>query len=163
MFSNDFRYAPAIIHSNLTEHFEGTSQEKKELNDIIDEWNRKSSISNLCTHWEKKRPSSSSLSGNLLFLLYNCECLSTHQADLDLLLSSYLPQIVILTGVGSLIHRLPLMPNYYWLSQKGTNAFGGVAILIHQSLKSKIVLKIENLLLIEIDVLSSTILVGAPM
>ncbi|CAF3901329.1 unnamed protein product [Rotaria sp. Silwood1] len=127
---------------------------------MIDEWNSRVSISNLCTIWKKQRPPNS-LSENLLFLLYNCECLSTHQADLDILLSSYLPQIVILTGVGSLIRNLPLLPNYYWLSQKGTNSFGGVAILIHHSLKSAIVYTDENFLLAEIDILSSKILVGA--
>lgn len=158
--NNTFKYAPATIDSKVTDHFDGTPQEKKELNSIIDEWNRRTSISNLCTYWEKQRPLSSS-SENLLFLLYNCECLSTHLTDLDLLLSSYSPQTIILTGVGSLIRKLPRIPNYYWLSQKGTNAFGGVAILIHQSIKSKIVFKIENFLLVEMDVLSSTILVGA--
>ncbi|CAF3333632.1 unnamed protein product [Rotaria socialis] len=127
---------------------------------MIDEWNGRVSISTLCTNWEKQRPFNL-LSENILFLLYNCECLSTHQADLDILISSYLPQIVILTGVGSLISNLPLLPNYYWLSQKGTNSFGGVAILIHHSLNSTIVYTVENFLLAEIDILSSKILVGA--
>jgi hypothetical protein len=112
MYNNEFKYAPPIIDLKLTKHFEGTSQEKKELFSIVDEWNRRTSISNLCTYWEKQRPLSSSPE-NIFFLLYNCECLRTHQADLDLLLSSYLPQVVILIGVRSLIHKLPLLPNHY--------------------------------------------------
>ncbi|CAF2011208.1 unnamed protein product [Rotaria magnacalcarata] len=140
----------------LVEH----PKKKKELYSMIHEWNRRVSISTLCTIWEKQRPSKL-LSENILFLLYNCECLSTHQADLDILISSYLPQIVILTGIGSLIGNLPLLPNYYWLSQKGTNSFGGVAMLIHHSIKCTIVYTVENFLLAEIDILSSKILVGA--
>ncbi|CAF4111994.1 unnamed protein product [Rotaria magnacalcarata] len=160
MYKVDFRYSPATIDFSFCNTFSRTSQEKKELYSMIHEWNRRVSISTLCTIWEKQRPSKL-LSENILFLLYNCECLSTHQADLDILISSYLPHIVILTGIGSLIGNLPLLPNYYWLSQKGTNSFGGVAILIHHSIKCTIVYTVENFLLAEIDILSSKILVGA--
>jgi hypothetical protein len=160
MYNQNFKYAPATIDLNLSENFYGTSLEKKELVSMIDEWNGRISVSNLCTYWKKQRPMSSS-SENLLFLLYNCECLSTHQTDLDLLLSSYHPQVLILIGVGSLIRKLPSIPNYYWLSQIGTNAFGGVALLIHQSLKSNIVYKIENFLMVEIEIISSKVLIGA--
>lgn len=114
----------------------------------------------LCKSWKKERPIFCTTK-NIFFLLYNCEYLSTHQTDLDVLLFSYSPQKVILTGVGSLIRKLLLLPNYYWISQKGSNSFGGVAILIHNSLKSKTVHSALNFLLIEIDIVPSPILVGA--
>ncbi|CAF4356351.1 unnamed protein product, partial [Rotaria magnacalcarata] len=44
---------------------------------------------------------------------------------------------------------------------KGTNAFGGVAIIIHNSLKTKTIVQAPNFILIELTVLSETILIGA--
>ncbi|CAF3974122.1 unnamed protein product [Rotaria magnacalcarata] len=90
---------------------------------------------------EKERPTIEYQALNLL--LFNIQCLSTHIADLDFLISTYIPQICILTGV------------------EGTNAFGGVAIIIHNSLKTKTIVQAPNFILIELTVLSESILIGA--
>ncbi|UJR06879.1 hypothetical protein I4U23_011168 [Adineta vaga] len=50
-----------------------------------------------------------------------------------------------------MVNKLPYILNYYWHSQKGTNSFGGVAILLHSSLKSKIIDKTEHFLAIELE------------
>ena len=95
---------------SLVDNFSGSADEKKLVFNILNEWNNQATLLNLCKLWEKKRPESET--DNLLFLLYNCECLSTHLSDLDILLSTYLPHIVILTGVGSQIRKMPSVPNY---------------------------------------------------
>ncbi len=107
---------------NCSNNFQGTQKEKRILNDMIKEWNERVCVSQLCEKWNKERPICQI--ENLLIVLYNCQCLSTHKNDLDLILNMYTPQIIVLTGVGSLIHSLPNIPHYYWHSQKGTNSFG---------------------------------------
>ncbi|CAF4989572.1 unnamed protein product, partial [Rotaria socialis] len=144
---------------NVCDLFIGTNSERRQLSKIIEEWNTKSSISSISKEWRKKRPNAST--ENLSIILYNCECLSTHIADLDILLSVYTPQIFILTGVGSSIKNLPKMTSYYWISQEGTNSFGGVAMLIHNTLKTKITMQQSDFLLIELDILPKPIFVGA--
>ncbi|CAF1147274.1 unnamed protein product [Rotaria magnacalcarata] len=113
----------------------------------------------ICKQWKKERPTIEYQSLNLL--LFNIQCLSTHIADLDFLISTYIPQICILTGVGSKIKNPPNIPFYNWICQEGTNAFGGVAIIIHNSLKTKTIVQAPNFILIELTVLSETILIGA--
>ncbi|CAF4248360.1 unnamed protein product, partial [Rotaria socialis] len=98
---------------------------------------------------------------NLSIILYNCQCLSTHIADLDILLTTYTPQILILTGVGSKIKQLPKISGYYWISQEGDNAFGGVAILFHKTLKTKLITQKTDFLLVELDILPKPIQLGA--
>jgi hypothetical protein len=56
---------------------------------------------------------------------------------------------------------MPSVPNYYWHNQKGSNSFGGVSILLHNSIKSKVIHAVENFLLVELNLATSTILVGA--
>jgi hypothetical protein len=129
------------------------------LNAILNEWNSRSSLSCISKQWHKDGPIASS--ENLFLILYNCQCLSTHIADLDILLSTYTPQICILTGVGSKIKNLPKLASYFWISQKGTNSFGGVAILLHDSLKAKVITQQLDFLLIELDILPKPILLGA--
>ena len=113
---------------------------------------------NCVNHGKKIRPRNES--ENLIVLLYNCECLSTHLSDLDILLSVYLPHVVILTGVGSQIRKMPSVPNYYWHKQEGSNSFGGVAILVHNSIKTKVIHSVENFLLVDLNVTISSILIG---
>jgi hypothetical protein len=115
--------------------FEGTRTEKSMLLKILVEWNGRSSLSSISKQWSKVRPIASIQ--NLSLILYNCQCLNTHIADLDILLSTYTPQIYILTSVGSKIKNLPKMTSYYWISQEGTNSFKGVAILLHDTLKNQ--------------------------
>ena len=56
---------------------------------------------------------------------------------------------------------MPSAPHYYWHTQKGTNAFGGVAILVHNSIKIKVIHSIDNFPLVKLNVAMSSILVGA--
>jgi hypothetical protein len=107
------------------------------LLEIVKEWNSRSSLSSISKQWHKDRPIASNV--NLSIILYNCQCLSTHIADLDILLSTYTPQICLLTGVGSKIRNLPKISSYYWISQEGINSFGGVSMLFHDTLKTKVI------------------------
>ncbi|CAF2975346.1 unnamed protein product [Rotaria socialis] len=113
----------------------------------------------ICKQWKKERPTIEYQALNLL--LFNIQCLSTHIADLDFIVSTYIPQICILTGVGSKIKNPPNIPLYNWICQEGTNAFGGVAIIIHNSLKTKTIVQAPNFILIELTVLSESILISA--
>ncbi|CAM4791024.1 unnamed protein product [Rotaria magnacalcarata] len=55
---------------------------------------------------------------------------------------------------------MPKIPSYYWESVEDSNSFGGVAILLHQSLSSKIIEKQENFLMLEIETENEKILLG---
>lgn len=66
---------------------------------------------------KKDRPVESD--DDLNIILYNCQYLSTHIADIDILLSTDTPQIIILAGVGSKKNSLPKILGYYWISLKG--------------------------------------------
>jgi hypothetical protein len=56
---------------------------------------------------------------------------------------------------------MPYVPNYYWHKQKGSNTFGGIAILVHNSIKTKVIYAVDNFLLIKLSVMTSSILIGA--
>ncbi|CAF4750800.1 unnamed protein product [Rotaria socialis] len=126
---------------------------------MLEEWNCRVSLSSISKKWHKDRPVATN--ENLSLILYNCQCLSTHIADIDILLSTHIPQLLILTGVGSKIRNLPKIASYYWISQEGTNSFGGVAILLHDTLKTKVITREFDFLLIELDILPKPILLGA--
>ena len=158
MYNQDFKYSSPVVNMNMIDQFEGTRSEKDELISIVNEWNVRESMSSLCTLWKKERPIDTS--ENLLILLYNCQSLRTHFIDLDILVSSYLPQIVVLTGIGKETSRLNTISQYQWESSPGDNSFGGVAILIHRSISSKIVEKDTNLVILEIETSNDKLLIG---
>ena len=155
----DFKYSEPEINAESINQFTGTPSEKQMFSSLLYEWNSRRSISEMCVSWSKERRETSI--ENLIIVLWNCEGLRTHGHDLDELLSSHKPHLCILTGVGSQIRKLPAIPNYYWQSQEGTNSFGGVAILIHHKLKSSVIDREENCLLIELELLNNKLLLGA--
>ncbi|CAF3156341.1 unnamed protein product [Rotaria socialis] len=146
------------LMAQIAGNFNGSLKEKNTLSEIINEWNSRTSISQLCEQWKKTPPKS--LKQNLLLLLYNVESLNTHVADVDILLSSYNPHICILTGVGAGIKKNFTFPNYHVIAQTGTNSFGGVIILHHQNIKCKITDKEPNFILIEILLSKESIYIG---
>jgi hypothetical protein len=159
MNSQRTRHADPYIEDNNIDNYHGTVNEKKILKEIWTEWNSRISDFDICKQWKKERPATEDESLNIL--LFNIQCLSTHIADLDFLIATYTPQICILTGVGSKIKNPPHIPFYNWICQEGTNSFGGVAMIIHNSLKTKIVSQASNFILIEVTVLSESVLIGA--
>ncbi|CAF1501089.1 unnamed protein product [Rotaria magnacalcarata] len=146
------------LMAQIAGNFNGSLKEKSTLSEIVDEWNSRTSITQLCEQWKKTPPNS--LKQNLLLLLYNVESLNTHVADVDILLSSYNPHICILTGVGAGIKKNFTFPNYHVIKQTGTNSFGGVIILHHQDIKCKVADKESNFILIEILLSNESIYVG---
>ncbi|CAF3172769.1 unnamed protein product [Rotaria socialis] len=88
-------------------------------------------------------------------------CLSTHITDIDILLSTHTPQIIILTGVGSQVNNLPKISGYYWISQNGANSFGGVAFLLHDTIKAKTINQKLDFIIIELNIQPKPILLGA--
>lgn len=154
-----FHFSSPFVNTKLVDSFTGTKAEKKLLTEMVNEWNCKVSISNISQQWKKDRPTE--MEENLTIILYNCQCLSTHIADIDILLSTYTPQILILTGVGSKINNLPKISKYHWISQKGANSFGGVAFLLHDTIKAKVINQELDFLIIEINLHPKPILLGA--
>ncbi|CAF4648413.1 unnamed protein product, partial [Rotaria sp. Silwood2] len=75
--------------------------------------------------------------------------------------ATYNPQICIWTGVGAGIKNPPQIPFYNWVCQEGTDSFGGVAMIVHNSLKTKTALQTPNFILIELTVLTESVLIGA--
>lgn len=157
--NHNFHFSSPFVNMCVCDSFIGTRTEKNNLLNIINEWNNRISSSDINRKWHKERPIP--ISVNFSIILYNCQCLSTHIADLDILISTYTPQICILTGVGSKIKDLAKQNSYYWLSQTGDNAFRGVAMLIHKSIETKIIKKRNNYLLVEVNVKPKAIIVGA--
>ncbi|CAF3697342.1 unnamed protein product [Rotaria socialis] len=158
ILSSNLEAFQCIITKPVAGNFNGSLKEKNTLSEIINEWNSRTSISQLCEQWKKTPPKS--LKQNLLLLLYNVESLNTHVADVDILLSSYKPHICILTGVGAGIKKNFTFPNYHVIAQTGTNSFGGVIILHHQNIKCKITDKEPNFILIEILLSKESIYIG---
>ncbi|CAF3458508.1 unnamed protein product [Rotaria socialis] len=130
----NFNFSSPIVNKNVADSFESTKTEK-DRPDVTNE--------------------------NLSLIIYNCQCLSTHIADIDILLSIHIPQLLILTGVGSKIRNLPKITSYHWISQEGINSFGEVAILLHDTLKTKVITRELDFLMVELDILPRSILLGA--
>lgn len=57
--------------------------------------------------------------------------------------------------------NLPKIPFYHWVSQEGTNSFGGVAILLNDTIREKTIEKQQNFILVEIEIDPKPILIGA--
>ncbi|CAF4556851.1 unnamed protein product [Rotaria sp. Silwood2] len=159
MNNQRIRYADPYIENNNIDNYHGTVNEKKILKEIWKEWNSRISDFDICKQWQKERPTAEYEPLNLL--LFNIQCLSTHIADLDFLIATYNPQICIWTGVGAGIKNPPQIPFYNWVCQEGTDSFGGVAMIVHNSLKTKTALQTPNFILIELTVLTESVLIGA--
>jgi hypothetical protein len=122
--NNFFSYSDSFLHPSLCDDFPGTPQEKSSLLEMITEWNKRLCISDLCKQWKKDRPLHD-ITSSLSILLFNVEGLSTHTADVDLLLNDNKPHICILTGVGAAARKLPEFLGYSGISQIGiTNTPG---------------------------------------
>jgi hypothetical protein len=93
--------------------------------------------------------------------LFHVECWNTHTTDVDIVITVHKPHICILTGVGPATKSRPTFSGYTEISQKGTNSFGGVAIIYQNFLKCKVVEKDMNFLLVEVEVSNENVLVGA--
>ena len=123
------------------------------------EWNTRISVLKMCRSWRKERPIHPF--HNLLFLVYNVEGLSTHLADIDILLSMCRPHICILSEVGAAIKNLPSCLGYQGLAQAGSNSFGGVANLNANGMKCQVVERNVNLSVIETTVTGEKLKIGA--
>jgi uncharacterized protein (UPF0147 family) len=160
MANSVFRYSSPYLNDADSDTFTGTQKEKQILKQITNEWNTRTCMSDLNKSWCKAKPITKD--PNLLFLLYNVNSLNSHIADMDILINNHTPQICILTEIGKTVMRkLPNFPNYHLLAQEGTNSFGGVAILIHQSIKYKEISRELNFLLVEIETNPIPTLIGA--
>ena len=81
-------------------------------------------------------------------------------SDLGFLLSSYLPHVFILAGVGKMIRDLKPILYYKWFAQEGGIGFGGFAILVHQKLDCVVEDRLENFLLLRIEILRKKLYIG---
>ncbi|CAF5015348.1 unnamed protein product, partial [Rotaria magnacalcarata] len=84
----------------------------------------------------------------------------THQSSLQQLLNKQKLALNSALRVGKQLRNMPKIPSFYWESVEGSNSFGGVAILLHQSISSKIIEKQENFLMLEIETENEKILLG---
>jgi hypothetical protein len=159
MNNQTIRYADPYIKHNNIDKYEGTVKEKNILKKMFSEWNNRISDFDICKQWKKEKLVTEYEPLNIL--LFNIQCLSTHIPDLDILIAKFTPQICILTGVSIQIKKPPNIPFYNWICQEGTNSYGGVAMIIHNALKTKIILQVPNYILIELSILSESILIGA--
>lgn len=159
--NNDFFYfsQPSVSFS-VCDSYPGTPYEKDLLLDMIKEWNTRTCISDLSNKWKKERPTTTQ-NLNLEIILFNVECLNTHITDVGILLTEHKPHVCILTGVGTATKNLPTFPGYKGISQKGTNSFGGVAILFQNFLQYKIIEKDSNFILVELETSNETVIIGA--
>jgi hypothetical protein len=159
MNSNEIEQCMMHLHPVEINDFNGTDVEKDTLFSIFCEWNSNLWVSDLCEQWVKVRPESPI--EHLTLLVWNCEGLSTHMTDFDMLLSSYSPHLFLLSGVGKQLRKLPPVPNFRWFSSKGTNSFGGVGILVHQKLRASLIEEAVNFILIQIEILNEKIFIAS--
>lgn len=159
MNSKPFLFSSPCIPTLLPTSFSGSPREKKDMEQIIDEWNMRACVSTLCRTWTKKRPANTAQ--NMLFVVYNVQGLNTHITDLDVLINTHTPHICVLTGVGTATKKPPHIPGYTLLAQAGENAFGGVALLHRSSMKCKEIARESNLIIVETDVGKSPLRIGA--
>ena len=78
-------------------------------------------------------------------------------SDFDFLLSSYLPHVFILAGLGKMIRDLKTILPYQWFAQEGSSGF---AILVHQKLDYVVEDRLENFLLLQIEILRKKLSIG---
>ena len=162
MNGKNFRYCTPFISSVNLQNFVGFEKEKQVLQEIVNEWNTKTSMSDLIMNWKKPKEANNNNNSNLLFVVYNVNSLSSHITDLDLLLNNHSPHICILSEIGKAsIKKMPSFLNYKLIAQEGTNSFGGVAILIHKSIPFKVVSSEPNFLLIDVETTLDPVLIGA--
>jgi hypothetical protein len=161
MSKQSFFFADPLVSPSICHSFSGPPHEKQILSNMINEWNSRICISDLSKKWKKERPLQNNTKSNLLILLFNVECLNTHITDVDMLLAMHKPHMCILTGVGTATKSLPIFPGYTGISQAGTNAFGGVAILYQNFLKCKVIDKDLNFLPTEVETSNESVLIGA--
>jgi hypothetical protein len=88
MSSNVFRYSLPYVKDEAIHSFIGSSREKSEVTQIIEEWNSRTCMSDLFKQWRKIRPKNTNF--NLLFLLYNVNSLNNYTADIDIILITLL-------------------------------------------------------------------------
>ena len=69
IMNNNFYFYSPFINPDYVTLFVGSSDEKSCLNDIFNEWNRKSSLSNLSVNCHKERPTNKNI--NLSIVLFN--------------------------------------------------------------------------------------------
>jgi hypothetical protein len=158
--SSPFVFSDPLIHPSVCETFSGTAHEKDTMYEMIDEWNARSSVTDLCKRWKKDRPAVR-YDASLLIILFNVEGLRTHVTDVDILLNKYKPHVAVLTGVGAAARNMITFPGYKAYSQPGTNAFGGVAILYQEHIICKIIKREANFLLTELQTPIEPLLLGA--
>ena len=146
-------------HQGLLYFETDISREKQELKQIIYEWNSRTCVTDLFNSWTKRKPKTED--SNLSFLLYNVSSLRSHITDMDIIISNHAPKICFLTEIGeTALKILPQFPDYRLLVQEGTNSFGGVGLLIHNSIKYKEAVRDLNFLMVEIETTPIASLVG---
>lgn len=160
MNKSSFHFFDPSIPPSLCDTFSGPPRDKQTLLNMVEEWNSRLCVSDLCKRWKKDRPDQNKKS-NLLILLFNVEGLNTHVADVDLLLNKYKPHICVLTGVGAAAKKLPEFAGYTGVAQIGTNSFGGVAFLYQKHLKCEILERERNYLSIELQTPLEKLIIGA--
>jgi hypothetical protein len=96
MNKNSFHYADPFVSPSICDSFSCLPHEKTILLEMINEWNSRVCVSDLCKKWKKDRPVQVKNS-NLTILLFNVQSLNTRIDEVDLLLNENKPHICILT------------------------------------------------------------------
>ena len=107
------------------------------LSVIVNEWFFYPTLSSIFNHWKSfARVYTPSISSELQILLFNVRGLAERWEEVLLLLDKYRVDVIILTEIGSIETSLvrQIFLNYKCFQQKGDNAWGGVMMLIKNSL-----------------------------
>ncbi len=70
MDSHEFRYSAPTINEEIIQSYNGPEKDKLELKMLIEEWNNRVCLSDLCKRWKKEKPDNSKY--NLLFFAIQC-------------------------------------------------------------------------------------------
>ena len=136
-----------------------TRAEDNILEAVIQEWSNAPSLDALLGNWSDYRDKSMTLMNscqNIAFLLVNVASLKRYLVEVFNLIHSTAAPIIILTGThhdDATVKRFSSHTfNYNVFTSKGTNAFGGVLVAVHKSIKCRrcVEFNADNLIVLEL-------------
>jgi hypothetical protein len=145
-------YKPNHKQSYLIRTDQLTKYEENIFQEVIREWTDTPTLNLLLEKWSNYRDKTLSMlniNDNISIVLLNVSSLNRYLIDIFSLIDSYSPPIIILNGThhddNSIKQFTSHFFNYNVFSIEGSNAFGGVLVAVHKSIRSQRVLKFDNI------------------
>ncbi len=157
--SKPFSYCPSFL-SRPTDHFclFDSSFDNDLFNSMISEWNERTSLTSLIHQWSSVIPPTA-IPKTLTLLLYNTQGIRSRYAEIRTLLDDLQPTIMTLVETGKVDEKelRKFTNDYVHFISPGSNAWGGVIVLVHRSVQCSFVFSSDNFLVVDVLLSSSTL------